>query len=99
MYQATATATATAATTDVIGTEHVNVLALINWGCVSVLLPRLAKLPSQCNTNTQDNFYKLDNNKETQPEYNVDAACHMVSWLYSSADLLFWQRASLITFY
>ena len=36
-------------------------------GCISLLLTRLSKLPSQCYLNGPDNFVNLGNSKEMQP--------------------------------
>ena len=39
----------------------------IHLGCISLLLPGLTKLPSQCYSNESDNLGNLGSNKEIQP--------------------------------
>ena len=40
---------------------------MINVGFISLLLPRLPKLPGQCYSNGPDNLGKLGHNEEIQP--------------------------------
>ena len=42
-----------------------------NLCCISLLLPRLPKLPRQCYSNGPGNLSNLDSNKEIQPDFRL----------------------------
>ena len=45
---------------------------MYKYGCISLLLPRLHKLPRQFYSNEPDNFENLSSNKEIQPLFRND---------------------------